>query len=137
MHPEDKGKLFDLFEDEFGFEASRDRTEKRPVFVFNADSGDKIDVFIARKITNREGETLNIDECLKRAVEFEEPASDFFVRVPSIDDLIKLKKKGKRAKDVEDIEYLETIKKLAKKKAKKEAGNILGKYLHSSSRILS
>jgi len=112
VHPDDKNKLFDIFENEFGFEASRGREEKRPIIIFYSDSGDKIDVFVARKITNREGETLSIDECLEKAVEFEEPKSDFFVRVPSVDDLIKLKKMGKRPKDIEDIEYLETIKKL-------------------------
>jgi hypothetical protein len=120
IHPDDKDKLFDLFENEFGFEPSRERKEKRPIFAFYSDSGDKVDVFIARKITNREGETLNIDACLSRAVEFQEPNSDFFVRLPSLDDLIKLKKMGKRPKDLEDIEYLETIKKLRDKKVLKK-----------------
>ncbi|MBI4689280.1 MAG: hypothetical protein HY754_03290 [Nitrospirae bacterium] len=116
VHPEDKNKLFDLFENEFGFEPSRGREEKRPIFVFYSDSGDKVDVFIARKITNKDGETISIDECLANSKEIREPKSDFFVRVPSIDDLIKLKKMGKRPKDIEDIEYLETIKRLRKRK---------------------
>ncbi len=112
IHPEDKDMVFDYMEDTLGMEASRNRTEKRPIFAFHSDSADKIDVFIVRKITNKEGETLDIDECLGRAVEIRQPDSDFFVRVPSIDDLIKLKKMGKRPKDMEDIEYLETIKRL-------------------------
>ncbi|MDO9288471.1 MAG: hypothetical protein Q7T83_06735 [Thermodesulfovibrionales bacterium] len=116
IHPEDKAMVFDYLEDTLGMEASRDRTEKRPIFAFHSDSADKIDVFIARKITNKEGETLDIDECLSRAVEIRQPDSDFHVRLPSIDDLIKLKKMGKRPKDLEDIEYLETIKKLRGKK---------------------
>ncbi|MEK6582376.1 MAG: DUF6036 family nucleotidyltransferase [Nitrospirota bacterium] len=116
VHPDDKKRLFELLEDELGFESSRGRDEKRPIYFFYSDSSDKIDVFIARKITNKEGETLSIEECVSRAVEFKEPKSDFFVRVPSIDDLIKLKKMGKRPKDIEDIEYLETIKKLRGKK---------------------
>lgn len=114
VHPDDKNKLYDLFENEFGFEANRGREEKRPVVIFYSDTGDKIDVFVARKITNKEGETISIDECLSRAVDFQEPDSDFFVRVPAIDDLIKLKKMGARPKDLEDIEYLKTIKKLKK-----------------------
>lgn len=114
IHPEDKEALFDYLEDTIGMEADHDRTEKRPMFAFYSDSGDKIDVFIVRKITNREGETLEINECLSRAIEIKEPNSDFFVRVPSIDDLIKLKKMGTRPKDLEDIKYLETIKKLKK-----------------------
>jgi hypothetical protein len=97
-------------------EASRDRAEKRPIFAFHSDSADKIDVFIVRKITNKEGETLDIDECIGNAVEIRQPDSDFYVRLPSIDDLIKLKKMGKRPKDLEDIEYLETIKKLREEK---------------------
>jgi len=116
IHPEDKDTVFDYLEDTLGMEASRDRIEKRPIFAFHSDSADKIDVFIVRKITNKKGETLDIDECLIRSVEISQPDSDFHVRLPSIDDLIKLKKMGKRPKDIEDIEYLETIKKLKKQK---------------------
>ncbi|MCG2709777.1 MAG: hypothetical protein L6246_05625 [Thermodesulfovibrionales bacterium] len=121
IHPGDKDVVFDYLEDTLGMEASRDRTEKRPIFAFHSDSADKIDVFIVRKITNKEGETLDIDECIGNAVEIRQPDSDFYVRLPSIDDLIKLKKMGKRPKDIEDIEYLETIKKL--REEKKGKGN--------------
>ncbi len=116
IHPGDKDVVFDYLEDTLGMEASRDRAEKRPIFAFHSDSADKIDVFIVRKITNKEGETLDIDECIGNAVEIRQPDSDFYVRLPSIDDLIKLKKMGKRPKDLEDIEYLETIKKLREEK---------------------
>lgn len=114
VHPKDKGKLFKYLEDELELEPGRSREEKRPVFSFHSNSADKIDVFIVKKITNNENETLSIDECLKRAKIISSPDSNFSVRVPCIDDLIKLKKIGKRAKDKEDIKYLQAIKKIEK-----------------------
>lgn len=114
VHSEDKDKLFEYLEDELGLEPSRSRGEKRPIFSFYSNSADKIDIFFIKKLTNNENETLDIDECFKRSKIISSPDSNFFVRVPCIDDLIKLKKTGKRIKDKEDIEYLQTIKKIEK-----------------------
>lgn len=114
IHPDDKNSVFDYLEDVLGFESSHERDKKRPIFTFQSDSADKIDIFFVKKITNKDKETIDIDDCLDNAQEIHEPNSDFFIRVPSVDDLIKLKKMGKRPKDIEDIEYLETVKKLRK-----------------------
>lgn len=115
IHPEDKGFVFDYLENKLDFESNLERDKKRPIFAFYSHTGEKIDIFFVKKITNRENETLDINDCLAVAEEIHEPDSDFFVRVPSINDLIKLKKMGKRPKDLEDIEYLKTIKKMYKR----------------------
>ena len=120
VHPDDKGKLFEYLEDKLELEPSRSREEKKPVFSFYSNSSDKIDIFIVRKITNKEGETLDIEECLKKSVTISSPDSNYFVRVPAIDDLIKLKKTAKRTKDLEDIEYLKAIKKIKKAESPEE-----------------
>ncbi len=114
VHPGDKDKLFEYLEDKLELEPSRSKGEKRPLFSFYSDSADKIDIFIVKKITNSENETLSIDECLKRSKIISSPDSNFSVRVPCIDDLIKLKKTSKRVKDKEDLEYLTAIKKIEK-----------------------
>lgn len=120
VHPGDKEKLFSILEDKLELEPNKDREQRRPYFVFHSDKGDKVDVFIVRKITNKEGETLEINETLNKAVEVREPKSSFFVKLPSIDDLIRLKKMGNRPKDIEDIEYLKTIKQTEESEQRKQ-----------------
>ena len=116
IHPDDKDKVYDYLHDSLGFEPTYDRAEKKPLVIFYG-ALNKIDVFFFRKITNTDGETLDIDECLINSNEIHEPGLDFFVRVPSIDDLLKLKKVQRETaqeeqKDAEDIAYLEARKKL-------------------------
>jgi hypothetical protein len=118
IHPEERDRVYSFLEDELGFEVSSNREQKKPLVFFYTQGGDKIDVFFFRNTVNKNGEKLNIDECLKNAIKIKEPDSDLYVMVPSIDNLIKLKKIGDSPKDLEDIEYLEKIKKM------KRAGKI-------------
>lgn len=116
VHPEDRDKVFSFLEDELEFEPSSNKKQKKPLVFFYTRSGDKLDIFFFRNLINKKGEKLNIDEILKNSVRINEPETDFYVVVPCIDDLIKLKRMGNRPKDLEDIEYLEKIKKMKMKK---------------------
>lgn len=111
IHPEDKNTLFDFLEDELGFEVTINRDEKKPIFSFFTKTGNKLDIFIYKSVTNKEKEKIVIEKVLINSNKIKEPNSNFYIVVPSIDDLIKLKKIGNRAKDLEDIEYLMKIKK--------------------------
>jgi hypothetical protein len=88
---------------------------KRPILSVFA-GVDKIDFFFFRKVTNAEGQSLSFEECWKRAVIKEDAAKGISIRVPSIDDLILLKRMPRSSTDEEnkdraDLRYLQQIKK--------------------------
>jgi hypothetical protein len=112
IHPEDKKQLFEFLEDELNCEVTGDRDERKPVFSFFTRTGEKLDIFVVLTMKNSENEKISIEETLKNSIKIREPHSHFFIIVPGIDDLIKLKKIKTRPKDLEDIEYLKSIKKL-------------------------
>ncbi len=103
----DREKVFDIMEQD-GFEASSQKTAKRPLVTFVNDML-KIDIFFVKAF----GKRINFDQCLKNAVIVKDQDSDFFIRLASPDDLIKLKsfREPLRAKDREDIAYLKKLKK--------------------------
>jgi hypothetical protein len=109
IHPEDKSKTYQILEERLDLEPSYPIESKRPIVSFLSISGEKIDVFFVRKITNKDGETFDIDEVLRRSIMVKD--KNFAIRLPHIDDLIGLKKIGERPKDLEDIEYLKALKK--------------------------
>lgn len=115
IHPGDKGKAYAYLEGYLGLDPSCKENEKKPLVIFYGEEN-KIDVFFVKKITNRKNITLDIDELLDRATTLC-PSPDIFILLPSIGDLIELKKitrqtKEEDRKDAEDIAYLEAIKKL-------------------------
>ena len=106
VSPEDRNKMFDILE-ENGFEASSESNDKRPLVTFVNDLM-KIDIFFVKAF----GRRINFDQCLINAVVVKDKGSDFFIRLASPDDLIKLKsfREPLRAKDKEDIAYLKKLK---------------------------
>jgi hypothetical protein len=76
----------------------------------------KYDLFSQRSVKNIENETIEFDECYKNSVLKKETAENVSFRIPSIDDLIRLKKIRKpNIKDEQDIEYLLKAKHLLRK----------------------
>ena len=76
---------------------------------------DKIDCFSPRRLVNEEGQELIFKEVYARSQRKHDPAEGLTFRIPSIDDLIALKKFTandplKRARNLEDIRYLLTLK---------------------------
>lgn len=94
---------------------------KRPILSVYA-GVEKIDLFFIRKMVNREGKSILFQDCLRRSVVKEDPDTNFRVRIPSIDDLIALKKmerKNKKSaiKDSADLFFLEQAKQRKTKRA--------------------
>lgn len=99
-----RAAVFAYLEDELGYEASDARDGTRPIVHVHAGLG-QLDLIFARAIRNQDGVTLTFDEALARCTERRD--GDLVVRIPSIDDLIALKKvRLPHARDEEDIQYL-------------------------------
>jgi hypothetical protein len=115
IHPADKKKTLSLLSDELGFELS-DAPDTRKPIVSGFSGIKKFDFFFQKSIKNIENETIEFEECYKNSILKEDPTEDVRFRIPSIDDLIRLKKIRKpNIKDEQDIEYLLKAKRLFKK----------------------
>jgi hypothetical protein len=91
-----------------GFEASSEKTDKRPLVTFVNDIV-KIDISFVKAF----GKRIDFEQCITTAVIVKDKGSDFFIRLASPEDLIKLKsfREPLREKDREDIAYLKKLKK--------------------------
>lgn len=116
VHPGDRDKTVEIIES-FGL-SSGQQSAKRPIVVFDDDAGNKVDVFFAKVLAARKKDlSISFDGAYRSAIIKKDPKSDFYVRIPEIDDLILLKQLGDMApKDHEDVEYLKSIKKSLKKR---------------------
>ncbi len=85
---------------------------KRPIVT--AFSGmKKFDLFFHKGITTFKGVRLDFDKCYCNSELIDDPSQKISFRVPSIDDLIKMKQiREKNVKDEQDIEYLLKAKKI-------------------------
>ena len=120
VHPGDRLRVLRLLDRLFEAELPPKDLWKRP-FITATIGPDKVDLFSPRKIVNEEGVELIFDEIYVRSEEKNDRAKKLVVRIPSIDDLIAMKKfrqddPMKQARNQEDIRYLLTLKK--RKKAK-------------------
>ncbi|OGF67408.1 MAG: hypothetical protein A2Y62_20360 [Candidatus Fischerbacteria bacterium RBG_13_37_8] len=111
IHPGERIAIYEFLEDDLECESSKPREMDEPLVIFTTPGGEKIDIFFSKRIVNLESEIICIEKVLSRAKRINEPGSRFYIMVPAIDDLIKLKKVSRRPKDLEDITYLEEIKK--------------------------
>lgn len=123
VHPNDRRRLFQLLETAFDAELPDPRQLNRPLVTVYV-GPDKIDCFSPKKIINDEGEALAFDQVYARADRKRSPKEKLVIRVPSIDDLIALKKFTqndplKRARNLEDIRYLQTIKSTTRRRKKR------------------
>lgn len=114
IHPEDKRKTLFLLE-KFDFELSHPPETRRPI-VTGFSGMKKYDLFFQRSIKNIENETIEFEACYRNSTVKEDATVNVSFRIPSIDDLIKLKKVRKpNVKDEQDIEYLLKAKRLFRK----------------------
>jgi hypothetical protein len=80
------------------------------VYRFRLENDIFIDVFRAKSYANQEGERMTFDALYRRRVVIKDPKG-LELNVPSIDDLIALKKIRRDERDRADIRYLQRIRK--------------------------
>ena len=113
IHPADKKRTLSLLLEKFGFELSYPPNTKKPI-VTGFSGMKKYDLFFQKSVRNMEDETIEFEECYKNSITRQDGGLSF--RIPSIDDLIRLKKIRKpNVKDEQDIEYLLEAKRFFKK----------------------
>ena len=114
IHPEYKKKTLSFLSDDLDFELSQP-PETRKLVVTAFCGRKKYDLFFHRSVRTIESETVDFDECYRNSVVREGTSEQVRFCIPSIDDLIRLKKIRKpNAKDQQDIEYLLKAKRLLK-----------------------
>jgi len=114
IHPADKKKTLSLLLEKFGFDLSYPPDTKKPI-VTGFSGMKKYDLFFQKSVRNMEEETIEFEECYKNSIIKEDVGVRLSFRIPSIDDLIRLKKIRKpNVKDEQDIEYLLKAKRLLK-----------------------
>jgi hypothetical protein len=115
IHTKDRKKALGLLADGLGFELSHPVDTKRPI-VTGFSGMKKYDLFFHRSARNTENDLVEFEQCYRNSVLIEDPSQGIFFRVPSIDDLIRMKKIRKpNIKDEQDIEYLLKAKQLNRK----------------------
>jgi hypothetical protein len=76
---------------------------------------EKVRSHFHKSTKNLQDEAIDFDECCRSSTLIDDPSKDISFRVPSIDDLIRLKKIRKpNVKDEQDIEFLLKARKLRK-----------------------
>ena len=109
IDPADRNAVYETAS-QFEIKGTYSALDMKPVDSFTDDQGNKVDAFFVG-VFSKKGMRLAFDDVYGRSVSKADPDSDFYVRIPSIDDLIDLKRLGvTRPKDLEDIEYLEVIR---------------------------
>lgn len=115
LHPGDKKKALSLLSEKLDFELSHSPDTKRPI-VTGFSGTKKYDLFFQRSVKNIENETIEFEGCYSNSVLKKDVRAKVSFRIPSIDDLIRLKKVRKaNVKDQQDIEYLLKAKRLFRK----------------------
>ena len=107
VSPADRTTVFHLME-EAGLDPTSTTAEKKPIVNFMNESL-KIDIFFLKGF----GRGIEFEDCFANSVIMKDGDGRFFIRVASIDDLIRLKsfRNTLRQKDREDIKYLKELKK--------------------------
>ena len=113
ISPSDRRRILHLLE-RMRYDLPPATAWKQPLLTVYCAS-EKIDLLFFKQITNREGQRLSFEQCSKRSDVKEDRRRRISVRIPSIDDLIALKKSTRSTpedelKDATDIRFLEAIK---------------------------
>ncbi len=91
IHPKDKKTALSLLLDKLGLEISHPPDTKRPI-VSGFSGLKKFDLFFQKGIKNIENEAIEFEDCYKNSILKEDSKENVSFRIPSIDDLIRLKK---------------------------------------------
>jgi hypothetical protein len=114
---EDRVKTYEIL-DGFGLQGEHDKDTTEPLDTFSDGELLKIDVFFVKVFSNEmKGITIPFKDVYGRSIVRKDPQGDFLVRVPTLDDLILMKKvvEDPRPQYQKHIEYLEAIREQQKK----------------------
>lgn len=117
---EDRAKVYKIL-GQSGLHGKHSKTESRPLDTFTDGEFFKVDVFFVKAFSNKKkSATIGFGDAYERAVIKKDPAGDFFVRVPLLEDLVTMLKvvENPRAQQIKHIEYIEA---LMDRKRKKQA----------------
>jgi hypothetical protein len=119
IHPEDKRKALSLLSDKLSLELSESPDTKKPI-VSGFSGMRKFDLFFQKSVKTFEDHVIDFEDCYENSILKKDPKEDIHFQLPSIDDLIRLKKIRKpNIKDEQDIEYLLKAKRLFRNSNKK------------------
>ena len=90
------------------------KAEIKKHYKFKLENNFAIDIFCFKHFSVGKREKLSFNELYERRNVFK-GETGLEINLPSIDDLIELKRLGSRPKDIEDIKYLQGLKQLKKK----------------------
>lgn len=105
---ENMRRFLEIAED-FGLFPSKPLEKLKAHFMFKLENDIVIDIFRARQIINSEGEIISFEKIYNQRKILEDKSNGTEINVPSLLDLIKLKKTD-RYKDAVDVKYLEKFK---------------------------
>lgn len=117
IHREDKKKTYDVFS-EFGLTGNHNHADAVPMEIFTNDEGFKVDVFFVKDFKNKKkGMTVAFDDVYSRSVVREDPKGGFFVRIPSLEDLLLMLRvlDEPRYQHLKRMEYIDEILKKERK----------------------
>lgn len=122
VSPKSKRKLLQLLDSE-GYEVPPRNDWNHPILSVYL-GPEKIDFFFIGKFMNRESQTIAFPDCLKRSIVKKDPVTGFRVRIPSLEDLIALKKMDRKnkesaIKDTADLIFLEQANRRKNRQMKK------------------
>jgi len=100
--------------EKFDLMPSLSKEEIKKHYKFKLENNFTIDVFCPKYFSAGKGKKLSFNELYERR-NIAKGETGLEINLPSIDDLIELKRLGSRPKDIEDIKYLEGIKKIQKR----------------------
>lgn len=95
---------------EFGLTPSIPKTELKKTFKFRLENDFTIDVFRAKSLASAKTGKILFEDIFNRKIVAKD-RSGLEINLPSLDDLILLKKVRSSPKDLIDIEYLKELKK--------------------------
>jgi len=116
VHGENRGEVYKIL-GKFRLSGDYAAAEKKPLVIFTGDDYFKLDVFFVKAFSNRKKNiNLSFNDTYERAVIKKDPKGDFFVRVPTLDDLLTMLQviEQPRLQHIKHIEYLKTLKKTAR-----------------------
>jgi hypothetical protein len=93
----------------FDLMPNRSPDEARKVGRYVLENDERVDVFVARQATTRDGVALRFDDAWARRKELAY-SEDVRIVMPCLDDLVLTKRSSMRPRDIDDLELLDKLR---------------------------